>query len=218
MYERFTDRTRKVFALANQEVQRFSHEYLAPEHILLGICKLDDLSMAATILEKAGIDRRKIRLEVEKLIESGPDTIRLGKLPQTPETKLVVESAIGYARGTLKNYVGTEHVLIGLLNIPNTIANTVLFSLGMTLSGTIDIIKKINGEEDEPSHAPAEPYVNFFRLAGAAPDLLAALNAMLDCFCEWPDGQENALIHSGAEADAIRKARIAKNKAEGRES
>src|SRR5207302_11445006 len=87
MYERFTDRARKVMQLANQEAQRFSHEYIGTEHILLGLIK-EGSGVAANALKNLDIDLRKIRLEVEKIVQAGPDMVTIGsKLPMTPRNK-----------------------------------------------------------------------------------------------------------------------------------
>ena len=87
MYERFTDRARKVMQLANQEAQRFNHEYIGTEHILLGLVK-EGSGVAANVLKNLDIDLRKIRLEVEKIVQAGPDMVTMGKLPQTPSAFL----------------------------------------------------------------------------------------------------------------------------------
>ena len=83
MYERFTDRARKVMQLANQEAQRFNHEYVGTEHVLLGLVK-EGSGVAANVLKNLDVDLRKIRVEVEKIVQSGPDMVTMGKLPQTP--------------------------------------------------------------------------------------------------------------------------------------
>jgi ATP-dependent Clp protease ATP-binding subunit ClpA len=130
MYERFTDRARKVMQLANQEAQRFNHEYIGTEHILLGLCA-EGGGVAATVLKNRGVDVRKIRLEVEKIIQPGPDTVPMGKLPQTPRAKKVIELAIEAARELGNNHVGTEHLMIGLLREDDGVAHTVLQALGI---------------------------------------------------------------------------------------
>ena len=117
MFERFTDRARKVMALANQEAQRFNHEYIGTEHILLGLVK-EGSGVGANVLKNLDVDLRKVRLEVEKLVKSGPDMVTMGKLPQTPRAKKVIEYAIEEARNLNHNYVGTEHLLLGLLRGP----------------------------------------------------------------------------------------------------
>ena len=114
MYERFTDRARKVMQLANQEAQRFNHEYIGTEHVLLGLIK-EGSGVAANVLKNLDVDLRKIRLEVEKLVQSGPDMVTMGKLPQTPRAKKVIEYSMEEARNLNHNYVGTEHILLGLL-------------------------------------------------------------------------------------------------------
>src|SRR5437763_3581357 len=114
MFERFTDRARKVFALANQEAQRFNHEYIGTEHILLGLVK-EGSGVGANVLKNLGVDLRKVRLEVEKLVKSGPAMVTMGKLPQTPRAEKVMGCAIEEARRVSRNYVGTEYLLLGLI-------------------------------------------------------------------------------------------------------
>jgi ATP-dependent Clp protease ATP-binding subunit ClpC len=132
MFERFTDRARKVMALANQEAQRFNHEYIGTEHILLGLVK-EGSGVGANVLKNLDVDIKKLRLEVEKLVKSGPDMVSMGKLPQTPRAKKVIEYAIEEARALNHNYVGTEHILLGLLRETEGIAAQVLMNLGLKL-------------------------------------------------------------------------------------
>jgi len=132
MFERFTDRARKVMALANQEAQRFNHEYIGTEHILLGLVK-EGSGVGATVLKNLDVDIKKLRLEVEKQVKSGPDMVTMGKLPQTPRAKKVIEYAIEEARALNHNYVGTEHILLGLLRESEGIAAQVLMSIGLKL-------------------------------------------------------------------------------------
>jgi ATP-dependent Clp protease ATP-binding subunit ClpC len=132
MYERFTDRARKVMQLANQEAQRFNHEYIGTEHILLGLVK-EGSGVAANVLKNLDVDLRKIRLEVEKLVQSGPEMVTMGKLPQTPRAKKVIEYSMEEARNLNHNYVGTEHILLGLLREQEGVAAQVLMNLGLKL-------------------------------------------------------------------------------------
>jgi len=132
MFERFTDRARKVMALANQEAQRFNHEYIGTEHILLGLVK-EGSGVGANVLKNLDVDIKKLRLEIEKFVKSGPDMVTMGKLPQTPRAKKVIEFAIEEARALNHNYVGTEHILLGLLRETEGIAAQVLMSLGLKL-------------------------------------------------------------------------------------
>lgn len=132
MFERFTDRARKVMALANQEAQRFNHEYIGTEHILLGLVK-EGSGVGANVLKNLDVDLRKVRLEVEKLVKAGPEMVTMGKLPQTPRAKKVIEYAIEEARNLNHNYVGTEHLLLGLLREHDGVAAQVLMNLGLKL-------------------------------------------------------------------------------------
>jgi ATP-dependent Clp protease ATP-binding subunit ClpC len=132
MFERFTDRARKVMALANQEAQRFNHEYIGTEHILLGLVK-EGSGVGANVLKNLDVDIKKLRLEVEKLVKSGPDMVSMGKLPHTPRAKKVIEFAIEEARSLNHNYIGTEHLLLGLLRETEGVAAQVLMNLGLKL-------------------------------------------------------------------------------------
>ena len=132
MYERFTDRARKVMQLANQEAQRFRHEYIGTEHILLGLVH-EGAGVAANVLKNLDIDLQRIRREVEEIVQRGPDSIYMGKLPQTPRAKKVIEFAIDEARRLTHNYVGTEHLLLGLLREQEGVGAQVLMNLGLRL-------------------------------------------------------------------------------------
>ncbi len=114
MYERYTDRAQKILQLANQEAQRFNHEYIGTEHILLGLIK-EGSGVAANVLKNFDIQLQSIRSEVERLIQSGPDKLMTGKLPQTPRAKMVIEYSMEAARYLGDDCVGSEHILLGLL-------------------------------------------------------------------------------------------------------
>jgi len=152
MYERFTDRARKVMQLANQEAQRFNHEYIGTEHILLGLIK-EGSGVAANVLKNLDIDLRKIRLEVEKLVQSGPDMVTMGKLPQTPRAKKVIEYSMEEARNLNHNYVGTEHILLGLLREQEGVAAQVLMNLGLKLEEVRDEVLNLLGHGEGPEAA-----------------------------------------------------------------
>ena len=144
MYERFTDRARKVMQLANQEAQRFNHEYIGTEHMLLGLVK-EGTGVAANVLKNLDVDLRKIRLEVEKLVQSGPEMITMGKLPQTPRAKKVIEYSMEEARNLNHNFVGTEHILLGLLREQEGVAAQVLMNLGLKLEDVRDEVLNLLG-------------------------------------------------------------------------
>jgi len=158
MFERLTDRARKVMALANQEAQRFNHEYIGTEHILLGLVK-EGSGVGANVLKNLDIDLRKVRLEVEKLVKSGPDMVTMGKLPQTPRAKKVIEYAIEEARNLNHNYVGTEHLLLGLLREHDGVAAQVLMNLGLKLEEVREEVLNLLGAgvESEEGAESIEP-------------------------------------------------------------
>ena len=159
MFERLTDRARKVMALANQEAQRFNHEYIGTEHILLGLVK-EGSGVGANVLKNLGIDLRKVRLEVEKLVKSGPEMVTMGKLPQTPRAKKVIEYAIEEARNLNHNYVGTEHLLLGLLREHDGVAAQVLLNLGLKLEEVREEVLNLLGagvDNEEQGGQPGEP-------------------------------------------------------------
>ncbi len=153
MFERFTDRARKVMALANQEAQRFNHEYIGTEHILLGLVK-EGSGVGANVLKNLDVDLRKVRLEVEKLVKSGPDMVTMGKLPQTPRAKKVIEYAIEEARNLNHNYVGTEHLLLGLLREHDGVAAQVLMNLGLRLEEVREEVLNLLGAGSTNEVAP----------------------------------------------------------------
>src|SRR4051794_5282861 len=144
MYERFTDRARKVMQLANQEAQRFNHEYVGTEHVLLGLIK-EGSGVAANVLKNLDVDLRKIRNEVEKIVTAGPDMVVMGRLPHTPRAKKVIEYSIEEARNLSHNYVGTEHLLLGLLREQEGVAAQVLMNLGLKLDDVREEVLNLLG-------------------------------------------------------------------------
>ena len=135
IYERFSDRARKVLQLANQEALRFGHKYIGTEHILLVIVK-EGTGVAANVLKNLDIDLRKIRIETEKLLTQGPPNVFSGKAPLTPNAKRVMELAIKEANGLSHNYVGTEHLLLALMGLGEGAAFNVLLALGVKVETT----------------------------------------------------------------------------------
>src|SRR5215210_2897105 len=153
MYERFTDRARKVMQLANQEAQRFHHEYIGTEHMLLGLIK-EGSGVASNVLKNLDVDLRKIRLEVEKIVQTGPggDQVVLGKLPHTPRALKAINFAVDEARNLNHNYVGTEHLLLGLLREQEGVAAQVLMNLGLKLEDVREEVLNLLGR-----NLPADP-------------------------------------------------------------
>jgi ATP-dependent Clp protease ATP-binding subunit ClpA len=148
MFKRFTDRARKAMALAKQEAERLCHEYIGTEHILLGLVK-EGSGVAANVLKSFDVELRKVRVEVEKLVKSGPDKLTMGKLPQTPRAEKVLEYAIEEARKLDHNYVGTEHLLLGLLREQDGVAAQVLMNFGLKLEAVRDAVVSLFGAATE---------------------------------------------------------------------
>ena len=132
MFNRFTERARKVILLAKEEAKRFNHDYIGTEHILLGLIREGE-GVAAAVLASMGLSPDKIRLEVEKFVQSGPSTIISGDIPFTPRAKKVIELAMDEARNLGHNYIGTEHLILGLIREGEGVASQVLISMGLDL-------------------------------------------------------------------------------------
>jgi len=133
MFNRFTERARKVIILAKEEARRFNHDYIGTEHILLGLVREGE-GVAAAVLQNMGVSLETIRLEVEKLVQPGPTTQILGDIPFTPRAKKVLELAAEEARSLGHNYIGTEHILLGLIREGEGVASQVLMNSGLDLN------------------------------------------------------------------------------------
>ncbi|MFA4837240.1 MAG: Clp protease N-terminal domain-containing protein, partial [Dehalococcoidia bacterium] len=112
-FDKFTERARKVLALAQEEAQRFNHNYISTEHILLGIVS-EGTGVATKVLGNLGVELPKIRTAVEFIIGRGESKSQ-GEVGLTPRAKKVIELAVDEARHLNHNYIGTEHLLLGLL-------------------------------------------------------------------------------------------------------
>jgi len=133
MFNRFTERARKVIILAKEEARRFNHDYIGTEHILLGLIREGE-GVAAAVLQKMGVSLENIRLEIEKLVQPGPTTQIIGDIPFTPRSKKALELAAEEARSLGHNYIGTEHILLGLIREGEGVASQVLLNLGLDLN------------------------------------------------------------------------------------
>ncbi len=130
-FDKFTDRARKVLTLAQDEAQRFNHNYIGTEHLLLGLVREGD-GVAARVLENLNVELPKVRTAVEFIIGRGDRPV-VGEVGLTPRAKRVIELAIDEARRLGHNYIGTEHLLLGLVREGEGIAAGVLESLGVSL-------------------------------------------------------------------------------------
>ncbi|MFA5150347.1 MAG: ATP-dependent Clp protease ATP-binding subunit [Candidatus Omnitrophota bacterium] len=144
MFNRFTERARKVIILAKEEARRFNHDYIGTEHILLGLIREGE-GVASTVLQKLGLSLENIRLEVEKLVQPGPTTQIIGDIPFTPRAKKALELAAEEARSLGHNYIGTEHLLLGLIREGEGIASQVLLNLGLDLNSVRNEVMELLG-------------------------------------------------------------------------
>jgi ATP-dependent Clp protease ATP-binding subunit ClpC len=157
MLEKFTDRARKVINLARQEAERLGHEFIGTEHILLGLVK-EGSGVAANVLENLGVDLEKIRLEVEKYVSSPGETISASSsLPFTPKAKKVLELAMEEARNLEHNYIGTEHLLLGVLREQDGMAAQVLLNLGVKLEDVRAELMELLGADVNQDQSQAHP-------------------------------------------------------------
>jgi ATP-dependent Clp protease ATP-binding subunit ClpC len=140
VYGQFTDRARTVMRLANQEAQRFNHEYIGTEHILLGLAR-EGAGVATNVLKKRGVDLQRIRAEVEKIVCVGPDIITMGQLPHTPRARKVIEYAIEEAQSLNHKHFGTEYLLLGLCRENEGVAGQVLVNLDVKLEAVREEVK-----------------------------------------------------------------------------
>src|SRR6201982_1897288 len=147
----FTPRAQQVLALARKEADRFNHNYVGTEHLLLGLIKLGQ-GVAVNVLQKMGLDLETVRMEVEKQVGSGPETKMVGNVPYTPRVKKVLALAGKEAKALNHSYVGTEHILLGLLREGEGVAAVVLKSLELDIERTRNEILK----ELDPNFTPPE--------------------------------------------------------------
>ena len=144
MFERFTDRARKVMAIANEQVQLFNHQYIGTEHIFLALVK-EGGGTGAAVLKNLGVDIDKMLPEVEQMfkLKGGKDAVAEGKIQQTQNAIKVIEYAIEEARNLNHDYIGTEHILLGLLRVSEGIASQVLTNLGVSIENARMEIEKL---------------------------------------------------------------------------
>ena len=151
MMNNFTPRAQQVLALARKEADRFNHNYVGTEHLLLGLIKLGQ-GVAVNVLQKMGLDLETVRMEVEKQVGSGPETKMVGNIPYTPRVKKVLALAGKEAKSLNHSYVGTEHILLGLLREGEGVAARVLKNLEVDIERTRNEILK----DLDPNFTPPE--------------------------------------------------------------
>ena len=159
LFKRFTERARRVIILARDEAEKNQHEYLGTEHLLLGVLK-DSGGLAIAALQRLGVDLKQIRLEVERNMPHSSNTLIIGEIPFTKHAKKVLEYSVEEARAMGHNYIGPEHLLLGLVREKDGVGAKVLNSLGITYSDvreqTIGLMKEPSGQpEKQQTKTPA---------------------------------------------------------------
>ena len=150
-FDKFSERARKVLQLAQEEAQRFNHNYIGTEHILLGLVREGD-GVAARVLTNMGVQLPKVRSAVEFIIGRG-DAAVIGEIGLTPRAKKVIELAIDEARRLNHGYIGTEHLLLGLVREGEGIAAGVLESLGVNLEKVRQQVMQVVNQSPQTSSA-----------------------------------------------------------------
>jgi ATP-dependent Clp protease ATP-binding subunit ClpC len=151
----FTPRAQQVLALARKEADRFNHNFVGTEHLLLGLIKLGQ-GVAVNVLQKIGLDLETVRMEVEKLVGTGPDQKMIGNIPYTPRVKKVLSLAAKEAKNLNHTYVGTEHILLGLLREGDGVAARVLKNMDVDIEQTRqEILKELDPNFNSGEEAPA---------------------------------------------------------------
>ncbi len=161
----FTPRAQQVLALARKEADRFNHNFVGTEHLLLGLIKLGQ-GVAVNVLQKMGLDLETVRMEVEKQVGTGPDQKMIGNIPYTPRVKKVLALAAKEAKALNHTYVGTEHILLGLLREGDGVAARVLKNLDVDIEMTRQEILK----ELDPNFTSQEEGGEPAAAGGAAPE------------------------------------------------
>src|SRR5687768_2759150 len=156
----FTPRAQQVLALARKEADRFNHNFVGTEHLLLGLIKLGQ-GVAVNVLQKLGLDLETVRMEVEKQVGTGPDQKMIGNIPYTPRVKKVLALAAKEAKALNHTYVGTEHILLGLLREGDGVAARVLKNLDVDIEQTRqEILKELDpnftSQEEQPASETPE--------------------------------------------------------------
>ncbi len=155
MSNRFTERAQRVILIAQEEAKRLNHDYVGTEHILLGLIALGE-GVAAQVLANLGVDLRRVRAEIEKIVGTGDNVMLLGEIPFTPRAKKVLELAVEEAQNMGHSHVGTEHLLLGLIREEEGVAAQVLENLGVRLDIVREEVISLLGE-GQSGPAPTAP-------------------------------------------------------------
>ena len=162
MFERFTERARKVIILAREEAIRLGHNFVGTEHLLLGLIREGD-GLAVAILKKLNVNISAVKGEIEKIVSVGSEFSPAGEIPFTPQAKKVLEYAISEARSLGHNYIGTEHLLLGLIREGEGIASLVLRDFGVSVASAKAQAQELLGEQaSKPTSSTRTPALDEF--------------------------------------------------------
>ncbi|HOW27237.1 MAG TPA: ATP-dependent Clp protease ATP-binding subunit [Elusimicrobiota bacterium] len=170
MSNRFTERAQRVILIAQEEAKRLNHDYVGTEHLLLGLIALGE-GVAAQVLANLGVDARRVRAEIEKIVGTGDNVMLLGEIPFTPRAKKVLELGVEEAQQMGHNYVGTEHLLLGLIREEEGVAARVLENLGVRLDVVREEIISLLGEGGQSSSSHSAPASSTTRSKSKTPTL-----------------------------------------------
>lgn len=155
MYERFTDRARKVMQLANQETKCLNHEYMGTEHLLIGLLK-ECSGVGCNVLKNLGLDLTKAHVEILKLVQPGSNVVTMDRMPLTPRAKSVIDKAIEWSKRLKHNHIGTEHLLLGIVSEPEGIAVQVLLNSNISLAAVKQEVLNIFSVNNKPDAGEAK--------------------------------------------------------------
>ena len=180
MFDSFNDQARRVLARADEKARRYCHDFVGTEHVLLAIVD-DRASVAASVLDSLGASAEAVRLEIEQLIQSGPEPATERRLPLTPRTQLAIEFAAEEARNVDQASVGAEHLLLGLLREPDGVAAVVLRKLGLKLELVREAVLRVRMEQLKIVERAVRPVrAPIGRKRKMREELLAHLTAIFD--------------------------------------
>jgi ATP-dependent Clp protease ATP-binding subunit ClpC len=184
MFERFTERARQVVVLAQEEARELQHPYIGTEHLLLGLLREEE-GLAACVLDSIGVELSAVRGQVERIVGRGEAVAPSGQIPFTPRAKKVLELALREALSLRHNYIGTEHILLGLARESEGVAARILLELGADADATREAVGRALGGPLLPAPPGRErgrrwrrPLGWQYQVVQAGDDLEAQLNAL----------------------------------------
>jgi hypothetical protein len=202
-YTNFTPRALQVLAFARKEAERLNHNFVGTEHVLLGLTKLGQ-GVSVNVLQKQGVDLLTLRDEVEKQVGTGPNQKIIGKIPHTPRTKKVLDLASREAKALNHTYIGTEHILLGLLREGGGFAAQILRQMNVDLAQTRqDILKELDPNYVSPGDSPSTPGPAQPKSAPAPPQgELVDINKRYDVYCT--DRSQEVTVYRNARFKGIK--------------